>query len=66
MSAKHPAAGPADYDHEAWSDWLGLCEQLGKAIFPSAASNSDDAATGAQILVFVAYSTAQLSAHTTL
>ena len=62
MGAKHPVAGPTNYDHEAWSDWLGFCGQLGKPIFPSAASNSDEAATRAQILVFVAYSTAQLSA----
>jgi hypothetical protein len=62
MGAKHPTAGPTNYDHEAWSDWLGFCGHLGKPIFPSDASDSDEAATRAQILAFIAYSTAQLSA----
>ena len=61
MGAKHPTAGPADCDQRAWSDWLNFCEQLGRQIFPSAASESDEAATRAQILAVVAYSTAQLS-----
>ena len=62
MGSNHSATGLADCDREAWSDWLGFCEQLGKPIFPSATSNAGEAATRAQILVFVAYTTARLSA----
>ena len=62
VGAKHQPVASADYDYEAWSDWLSFCEQPGRPIFPSAASESDEAATRAQILAFVLYSTAQLSA----
>ena len=63
MGAKHPTAVPVDRDHEAWTDWLSFCEQLSRPIFPTAASKSDETATRVQILAFVTYSTAQLSAN---
>ena len=51
----------ADSDLKAWSDWLEFCGQLSRPIFPSAASSNGAAATRAQILAFVAYTTAQLA-----